>query len=53
MTLSGIGQPADSPVSRSAMFIVTASTAVSKDPVYAKTFRDPFADLFTTLTRNG
>ena len=48
MTLSGIGQPADSPVSRSAMFIVTASAVVSKDPVYAKTFRDPFAELFAT-----
>ncbi len=48
MTLSGIGQPADSPVSRSAMIIVTASAVVSKDPVYAMTFRDPYAELFAT-----
>ena len=40
MKISGIGQPVDSPVSKSAMFVVTASAVVSKDPIYAETFCD-------------
>lgn len=46
MTVRGIGQPDDSPVSKSAMLISTACAVVSKDPVYAAAFHDPFAERF-------
>ena len=46
MAVRGIGQPDDSPISKSAMLISTACAAVSKDPIYAATFRDPFAERF-------
>ncbi|MDP6013217.1 MAG: SAM-dependent methyltransferase [Alphaproteobacteria bacterium] len=48
MTIRGIGQPDDSPISKSAMLISTACAVVSKDPVYAEMFRDPFAERFAT-----
>jgi methyltransferase (TIGR00027 family) len=46
VAVRGIGQPDDSPVSKSAMLISTACAVVSKDPVYAKAFHDPFAERF-------
>lgn len=46
MAVRGIGQPDDSPISKSAMLISTACAVVTKDPVYAATFRDPFAERF-------
>ncbi len=48
MAVRGIGQADDSPVSKSAMLVCTACAVVSKDPVYARTFHDPYAELFAT-----
>ncbi|MDP6951180.1 MAG: SAM-dependent methyltransferase [Alphaproteobacteria bacterium] len=48
MATRGIGQPDDSPVSKSAMLISTACAVVSKDSIYAKTFHDPYAVRFAT-----
>ncbi len=48
MAVRGIGQPDDSPVSKSAMLISTACAVVGKDPVYAAAFHDPFAERFAT-----
>lgn len=46
MAVRGIGQPDTSPVSKSALLIATACAVVSKDPVYARTFHDPYAAWF-------
>lgn len=46
MAIRGIGQADDSPVSKSAMLVVTACAVVAKDPVYARTFSDPYAAWF-------
>ncbi len=46
MEVRGIGQPDDSPVSKSAMLLSTACAVVTKDPAYARTYRDPFAERF-------
>jgi methyltransferase (TIGR00027 family) len=46
MAVRGIGQADDSPISKSAMLLVTACAVVSKDPVYARTFQDPYAAWF-------
>ena len=48
MAVRGISQADDSPVSKSAMLVCTACAVVSKDPVYARTFHDPYAELFAT-----
>jgi methyltransferase (TIGR00027 family) len=46
MAVRGIGQADDSPISKSAMLVVTACAVVSKEPVYARTFKDPYAAWF-------
>lgn len=46
MAVRGIGQPDDSPISKSAMLVVTACAVVSKEPAYARTFKDPYAAWF-------
>ena len=46
MAVKGIGQSDDSPVSKSAMFVVTASAVTTKDPVYARSYNDPYAAWF-------
>ncbi len=46
MAVRGIGQPDDSPISKSAMLIATACAVVSKEPAYARTFQDPYAAWF-------
>jgi methyltransferase (TIGR00027 family) len=46
MAIRGIGQPDDSPISKSAMLVVTACAVVSKEPAYARTFKDPYAAWF-------
>ena len=46
MAVKGIGQADDSPVSKSAMFVVTACAVTSKDPVYARSYNDPYAAWF-------
>jgi methyltransferase (TIGR00027 family) len=46
MAVRGIGQPDDSPISKSAMLVVTACAVVSKEPAYARTFNDPYAAWF-------
>ena len=46
MAVKGIGQSDDSPVSKSAMFVVTASAVTTKDPVYSRSYNDPYAAWF-------
>ena len=46
MAVRGIGQADDSPISKSAMLVVTACAVISKEPVYARTFSDPYAAWF-------
>jgi methyltransferase (TIGR00027 family) len=46
MAVRGIGQPDDSPISKSAMLVVTACAVVSKEPAYTRTFNDPYAAWF-------
>jgi methyltransferase (TIGR00027 family) len=48
MAVRGIGQPDDSPISKSAMLVVTACAVVSKEPAYARTFNDPYAAWFAS-----
>jgi len=48
MAVRGIGQPDDSPISKSAMLVVTACAVVSKEPAYARAFKDPYAAWFAS-----
>lgn len=52
MSIRGIGQPDNSPVSKSAMFVVTACAVVSRDPVYARSYSDPYAAWFAAAISN-
>lgn len=46
MAVRGIGQSDDSPISKSAMLVVTACAVVSKEPAYTRTFKDQYAAWF-------
>ncbi len=44
--VSGFGQPADSPIARSAGWLTTGVAALMKEPVFARMLEDPFARFF-------
>lgn len=51
--VEGLGQPEDSPVTKSAAWLTTACAIVTKEPEYASTFSDPFAILFAEAISQG
>ncbi|MGE0384681.1 MAG: class I SAM-dependent methyltransferase [Gammaproteobacteria bacterium] len=46
MSIGGIGQPANSPISRSAMMNATSIAIMNRDPDYARILQDPYAQWF-------
>ncbi|MGE0388116.1 MAG: class I SAM-dependent methyltransferase [Gammaproteobacteria bacterium] len=46
MPIRGIGQPIDSPISQSAVFVATAMAVLDRDPDYSRYFKDPYAQWF-------
>lgn len=44
--VSGFGQPADSPIARSAGWLATGVAVLMKEPVFARMLDDPFAHVF-------
>lgn len=48
MDIKGLGQPDDSPITKTAAWLASICTILTKDPIYSRSFNDPYAIAFAS-----